>query len=316
MGYQFKKFFPAKIFRWHTTPLYELKDMLLKRRENELDNMILVTGSRGSGKTTFTGKVLFNFQEFDPYVSMVYSKEAMFKLIKKKRGFIWADEGVINAAKGNVMSRANKLLFEASTINRDNYNIVFFLMPFIEDFDSKILQYCSAWIHIDSRGLAVLLLPANKGLFGRSNWDISQMKKIYDEFQKNVAGLKHTPYWIFDNFRGYIKFGKLTKEQDSIIKEIKQLRKNENLDREMQEVEVEVKNMDNYVKYSSKKIAEALMKGEIRDQEQFERTCTEMKLNPVEIAKRCDRILKANNLDKNVKGLLKEYQKTDSLIRF
>lgn len=310
------RFYPAKKYKWHVTPLKTIKEMLLKRRANELDNMILVTGARGAGKTTLTGKILFQFEEFDPYVSMVYSKEAMFKLIKKKNGFIWADEGVINAAKGNVMSRANKLLFEASTINRDNYNIVFFLMPFIEDFDSKILQYCSAWIHVERRGFAVLLLPANKGLFGRSNWDIKQMKKIFDEFVKETKGERHVPFWIYDNFRGYIKFGKLFETQDAIIKEIKQLRKNENLDREMTEVEVEVKEMDNYIKYSSKKIAELIIKGELRDMEHLTKTCEEMKLNPEVIMKKCDSIFKANKLGKNTKQFFKDYHKADSLIQF
>lgn len=310
-----RKFYPAMRYKWHVTPLYVLKEMLLGRRTNELDNMILVTGSRGAGKTTITGKILFQFEDLDPFVSMVYSKEDMFKRIKLKNGYIWADEGVINAAKGNVMSRANKLLFEASTINRDNFNIIFFLMPFIEDFDSKILQYCSAWIHVDSRGLAVLLLPANKGLFGRNNWDIKQMKKIFDEFVKEGKGDRHAPYWIYDNFRGYIKFGKLTAQQDAIVKEIKTLRKNQNLDREFKEVEVEVTQLDNYVKYSARKLAELVIKGEIRSKEQFEKTCQDMKLNPEELSRKCDTILKRNNL-KRTSVMLKEYEKMDDKISF
>jgi hypothetical protein len=310
------KFYPSKIYKWHVTPLYEFKEMLLGRRKNEKDNMILVTGARGDGKTTLVGKILFQFEEFDPWESVIYNKEAMFKLIKKKNGYVWADEGVINAAKGNVMSRANKLLFEMSTINRDNYNIVFFLMPFVEDFDTKILQYCSAWIHVDSRGLAVLMLPANKGLFGKKNWDVVYLKKIYDEFIKDSKGEQHVPYWIYPNFRGYIKFGKLPKEQDAIIKEIKALRKNENLDKEMQnEVIVEVKTMENTEKYLAKKLAELINKGELRDMDQFNLQCTDMKLNPEEILKKCDSIFKRNNLG-TVKGKLREYKKEDQLLKF
>jgi len=279
--------------------------------------MILVTGTRGSGKTTFTGKILFQFENFDPYQSMIYSKDAMFKLIKKKNGYIWADEAVISAAKGNVMSRANKLLFEMSTINRDNFNIVFFLMPFIEDFDSKILQYCSAWVHIDSRGLAVLLLPTNKGLFGRNNWDIKNLKKTYDEFLKEAKGERHVPYWIYENFRGYIKFGKLPQQQDAIIKEIKQLRKNENLDKEMQEdIKVEVTGMENYVKYSSKKLAELIQKGEIRSIESFNATCEKMKLNPEEMLKKCDGVFNKSGLGKTARSTIRQYAKEDMLLKF
>lgn len=307
-------FYPAKKYKWHVTSLKDLKDMLLRRRANEFDSMILITGDRGIGKTTFAGKVCFLFEEFDPWESMVYTKEAMFKRLKLKNGIIWADEGVINAAKGNVMSRANKLLFEATTINRDNYNIVLFLLPNIEDFDSKILQYCSMWIHIDSRGLGVMLLPANRGLFGKRNWDIKYLQKIYEEFLKNSKGETHTPYWIFPNFRGYIRFGKLTKDQDKTVKEVKSIRKNENLEKEMrEEVKVEIKELENTEKYLAKKLAEAISKGEIRSIEQFNLHCNDMKMNPEVILKRCDSILKRNNLG-TTKGKLKEYKKQDELL--
>lgn len=315
MGYN--KFYPAKKYRWFKMPMKDFREMLESRRSNEFDNNVLVTGARGSGKSTFVGKVLFSFPDFDPFKSIVYTKEAMFKLIKEKNGYIWADESVVNAAKGNVMTRASKMLFEITTINRDNFNIVFFCMPFIEDFDSKILQYVSAWIHIDSRGLAVMLLPANKGLFGKKNWDIVAMKKIFDEFQKENQNLGHVPYWIFNNFRGYIRFGKLTLQQEQIVKEIKTLRKNENLDKqEQEEVKIEVKEMVNYQKYSAIKLAEMVMKGEIRDMEIFKKQCEELKLDLEPTIKKCEIILRRNNIKKSVKGLLREYEKADSLVRF
>ena len=312
MRMTYAKFYTAKKYKWIVYPLTFIKQMLEKRRDNEKDNMVLITGARGDGKTTLTGKILFQFEDFDPFVSMVYSKEATFKLIKKKRGYVWLDESVISAAKGNVMTRANKLLFEVSTINRDNFNIIFYLMPFVEDFDSKILQYISMWIHVDSRGLGVVMLPANKGIFGKRNWDLIAMKKIFDEFQKDNMNATHTPYWIFPNFRGYVKFGKLTPQQDAIVKEIKALRKNENLDKEMQqEVTIEVKNMENYNLYSAKKLAEMVLKGEIRNIETFKATCTELKLNPDEMLKKTDLVFRRNNIGKTLKGTLKEFEKED-----
>lgn len=313
----FSKFFPAKKFRWHHFKLSTIREMLIGRAQNEKDNVVLVTGSRGDGKTTFTGKILFQFQNFDPFTAIVYSKEGFFKELKKKNGFVWADEGVVNASKGNVMTRANKLLHEAITINRDNFNIVFFLMPFVEDFDTKILQYVSMWVHIDSRGLGVIMLPSNKGLFGKRNWDIDGMKKLFDEFQKENQNINHVPYWIFPNFRGYIAFGKLSPKHDAIVKEIKALRKNENLDKQTQEEVIgEVKQLDNYNRYSAKKLAEYVLKGEIRDLETFNFNCKEMKLNPEEMIKKVDAIFKKNDNLKTVRQVLKEYEKTDCLIKF
>jgi hypothetical protein len=316
MGY-YKNFYPAKKYKWTTLPLSLFKEMLIGRRENEKDNVILITGARGDGKSTFTGKILFSFDDFDPYQAMVYNKEAMFKQIKKKFGYIWADEAVVNAARGNVMTKANKILHEIVTINRDNFNIVFFLIPFVEDFDTKILQYCSAWIHIDSRGLGVVMLPSNKGIFGKRNWDIDAMKKMFDEFCKENNNQAHVPYWIYPNFRGYIRFGKLSVDQKRIIDGIKQLRKNENLEKQNQEeVVVEVKKFEDYNKYSAKKLAEMIARGEIRSMKQFEVTCEDMKLDSTEILKKCDNIFDRSKVGKTVRGMFKEYGKADDLIQF
>ena len=313
----YSHFYPAKKYKWVVIPVSMFREMLIRRKANERDNVILVTGSRGDGKSTFAGKVLFPFDNFDAYQSIVYTKEGFFKQLKKVNNYVWADEGVVNASKGNVMTRANKLLFEGLTINRDNFNIVFFLLPFVEDFDSKILQYCSAWVHIDSRGLAVLMLPSNKGLFGKRNWDIDSMKKLFDEFQKENKKASHMPYWCFPNFRGYIRFGKLSKEQEAIVKEIKYLRKNENADKELQsEVVMQVKEMDNYQKYSAKNLAEAILKGEIRDMNHFTKQCEEMKLDANAMLTKCESIFRRNNVMKSVKGTFREYQKADSLISF
>lgn len=311
------KYYPARKYRYTKLPLYIFKEMLLERRANEKDNVVLVTGARGDGKSTFVGKILFQFEDFDPYESMVYTKEKMFDLVKQKNGYIWADEAVVNAARGNVMTRANKMLHEIVTINRDNYNTLFFCLPFAEDFDAKILQYVSMWVHIDSRGLGVVMLPSNKGIFGKKNWDLIQMKKIFEEFQKENQNTNHAPYWIYPNFRGYVRFGKMTKEQEKIVKEIKAIRKNENLEKENQEMIIEeVKSFESYNRHSSKKLAELIARGEIRNMESFIFNCEEMKLDEKKMENAINRIFKRSGVNKTMKQLLKEYDKADSMIQF
>lgn len=314
---QYNRFYPAKKYRFTVIPLSMIKEMLLKRRANERDNIVLITGQRGEGKTTLAGKILFQFEDFEPYEQVIYSKEALLKQIKKKDSYILCDEAVVNAAKGNVMSRANKLLHEILTINRSNRNILFMLIPSVEDFDTKILQYCSMWLFVDSRGYAIMFLPENKGIFGKKAWNLDEMKKLYDEFMKENKQKVRMPYWCFSNFRGSIRFGKLTQQQQKIMDEIKDLRKNENLDKEMQqEVTTEVKDLEQYNKYSAKKISELVIKGEIRSIAQFEQTCKDMKLEPLEMIKKCDSIFKHNNQGVTVKQKIKSYEKLDNLIRF
>jgi len=313
----YNKFHPAKRYKWITLPLGLFKEMIEGRRSTERDNVILVTGARGEGKSTFVGKVLFQFDDFDPYECIVYNKEDMFKLVKKKNGYIWADEAVVNAARGNVTTRANKMLHEMVTINRDNFNILFFCMPFVEDFDTKILQYVSMWVHIDSRGIGVVLLPSNKGIFGKRNWDVDAMKKIFDEFVRENKTSFHVPYWIFPNFRGYVKFGRLKKAQEKVVNEIKLLRKNENLEKQnQQEVVVEVKQFEDYVKHSAKKLVQMIAKGEIRTMKQLESSCTELKVGIEDILRKSDNILKRSGVGKTVRQFFKDYDKEDSLVAF
>jgi aspartokinase len=143
------------------------------------------------------------------------------------------------------------------------------------------------------------------------------MKKLYDEFNKENQGAFHVPYWIYPNFRGYIRFGKLSKEQDTIMKEIKSLRKNENMEKESQEeVVTEVKKFENYKKYSSKKLAELVAKGEIRSKEQFKLNCQDMKLDHELMLKQISNIFKKSNVGKTPNQLFKEYEQADMLIKF
>lgn len=232
--------FKSKIFsRFELTQDF-FRFLLVDRILIEKDNVVLVTGKRGDGKTSFALKSILGFYDmkrvedlynkeinrnseeekkvklegftpFDFNLDLVFTrKELEERCRNNRRGFVLADEAVVNAARRNAMSQANKILHQIITINRKNLNTLFFCMPSIEDFDVSILQYVTHWIHIDDRGLAVVMLPSSKTIFGRKNWDVDRMKKIYDKFLEEKPGLTSVPYWLFDNFRGYIRFRKLT----------------------------------------------------------------------------------------------------------
>lgn len=55
----YNKFHPAKKYKWVMIPLTLFREMLLDRRANEKDNVILITGARGDGKAqSLNSKVL------------------------------------------------------------------------------------------------------------------------------------------------------------------------------------------------------------------------------------------------------------------
>ena len=85
---------------------------------------------------------------------------------------------------------------------------------------------------------------------------------------------------------------------------------------EGKEVVMEVKSLENYSKYSSKKLAEKVAKGEIRDYDSFKFNCEEMKLDPKQMETKINTIFKRSGMTKTLKGQLKEYEKMDALIKF
>ncbi len=208
------------------------------------------------------------------------------------RGFILADEAVTNAARRNSMSKPNKILHEVLTINRKNHNTVFFCLPSVEDFDLSILQYITCWIHIDDRGLACVLLPNSKSIFGRKNWDIDKMKKVYDKYLEDNPRATNVPYWLFDNFRGYIKFGKLSKAIEEKYLRIAHEKKNKD-NEEGESGKKKSPRLDENTTKLLKEIASKIMKGELKNSEDYYKYCGELEFKKERLNKEVNELLVA-----------------------
>lgn len=281
--------------------------LLIDRILNRQDNIVLVTGKRASGKTTMALKQILGFSnmeaneeyynkeknikcednerikydisksftEFDMEKHMCFSKKELQELWKNERNaFILADEAIVNANKRNSMSKANKILTEIVTINRKNFNTVFFCLPSIEDFDMSILQYITHWIHIDSRGLAAFLLPNPPSLFGRKSWDVDKMKKIYEKFLESNPSISSVPYWLFDNFRGYMQFKPLGTKIEQRYEEIAHRKKNADTDAENEEIKVRKNGLTQESQTKISEVAKQLLKGELESKEDYYQKAT------------------------------------------
>lgn len=239
-----------------------IRFLLIDRIIDKKDNLILITGKRGSGKSTCALKLILGFNNmkklqkvytdevnqifnedkcdvlydntripelslFDMDKDMVFQRSELQELCRdKSMGFILADEAVVNASRKQTLTRDNKKLHEIITINRKNYNTIIFCMPSIEDFDLSILQYVTHWIHIHDRGVACLFLPNKPSIFGKKSWDIDNMRKIHDKFLDDNPSAQSVPYDKFENFRGRIRFGALSKKQEENYLKIAHEKKN------------------------------------------------------------------------------------------
>lgn len=294
--------YSSKVYRKFVFTHIFFRYLLIDRILNKKDNIVLITGRRGSGKTTLSIKQILGFadikeneeyynkekninlldsektkyslNEFTPFDMEKYicfgKKELQDLWKQESMAFILGDEAIVSANRRNAMTKANRMLTEIATISRKNYNTLFLCMPSVEDFDLAILQYITHWIHIDDRGLAAVLLPNPPGIFGRKAWDIPKMTKVYDKFLEDNPSAPAVPYWLFSNFRGYIKFSALSKKIEDRYLEIAHMKKNGEID-EQEEKEYRTKRVeipeDKKIKLTE--ISNKLLSGEISNSEEY-----------------------------------------------
>lgn len=313
--------YASKIYRRFIFTHEFFRFLMIDRVVIKKDNIVLITGRRGSGKTSFSIKIIDGFGDFqklegyynkesnvgkeektytklgeftpfDMERDMAFERKELQTLCKNTiRGYILADEAVVNVSRRNTMTRANKILHEILTINRKNYNTIFFCLPSIEDFDLAILQYINCWVHIDDRGLACVLLPNRKSIFGKKTWDIDHMKKVHDKYLEENPRATSVPYWLFDNFRGYIKFGQLPKALEKKYLDIANEKKNRDTDEEDKVVKPR---LDEAKTILLKEIVDKLINGEIHEPADYYKYCGELGFKKEKLNKEVNEMLAAS----------------------
>lgn len=294
--------YPARVYSNFIIPMKDFRFMLIDRIENDLCNNVIITGSIGVGKSTCFIKIASGFEDiekleetcnerlmkeqspmklegystFDMDRDIVYTIKALQEsCMDSRKAVIGVDEAVITIARKNAMTKNNKQLHQIMTIGRKNHNNVFLLLPSIEDVDPSILQYCSHWIHVDSRGLAVLFMPNPTSIFGRKRWDIDECRKIYEKIMEKNPNLSRPPYWCYSNFRGYMKFGKLSKKREELYLELADKKKHaearNNIEKESK------KSRGSEYKEDIKAIAQRLVNGELSQSKDYYEYCASLK---------------------------------------
>ncbi len=342
---------PAKIYYKFQHSHEFFRFLITDRIEINKDNLILVTGKRGSGKSTFAIKMAMGFNDIST-IEEYYNKESNKKkdepieykledynsfdferditFTKKdfqdlcqnsRKGFIVSDESIVSIGRRNSMTKTNKALHQVLTINRKNCNTIFFCLPSIEDLDLSILQYVSMWVHVDSRGLGVVMLPNAPSVFGRKSWDVTTMSKIHEKFIEKNPNVLSPPNWIYDNFRGYITFGALSNDIEK--KYLKLAHEKKNLENEENKKVSEKNKIDDTKKIILIDIAKKLINKEITESEEYYKYCKELGVKKEHLVRMLNdtiaemgegrtafKILKDNKRE----AQLKEYEKNSEIV--
>jgi len=213
----------------------DLVDIAINRRNNKFDFNIAVSGLRGNGKSTLLFKFFSRFNEFNAWKHQVYSREDVIKLLEsQKYGFIFDDEAITTAYKRQFYNKEQQKLIQMLNMYRDNFNIYGLCVPNFYSLDRDLRDLIKIHVHVISRGLGVVHISKSSSLYSDDNWNVAYNKKVEDNWDRiKIKKPTFKPmYQRLTTFKGYIRFGDLTKKQRKLYEEIKVKKRKEVYDRE------------------------------------------------------------------------------------
>lgn len=195
-----------------------LEGMARRTKENQ-DEMILVTGDTGSGKTTLAvvGSLILNQPEFGvkfKWENICYSVEDVGRIIRDAtssecNAYIY-DEAIDVAESSAYMTKLNREIRKISKRVRKNNHIWWWCIPSVMDLDSGLRRLMKCWFHIfwkskhseRSRRYAVAaMFGKDKNPAKRDVWGLSELEK-----RKRAINDNETLMRVMRKMPGFITF--------------------------------------------------------------------------------------------------------------
>ena len=206
----------------------DINQIITKRRENEFDSNLAVTGDRGNGKSTCIGKIFFRMPTFNPWKHIVYKGDDVQDLLKfNRKSQCWDDEAINSGYKRDFQKAGQKEQIRILTNYRDNLNCFASALPNFFALDKDLRDLYFLHLHVIERGIAVVHMPLQGRLYSQDRWDAKYNSKIEESWSKKM---QHNPtfkppYHKLTTFRGYLFFGDLSKNQKEIYKKVKRTKR-------------------------------------------------------------------------------------------
>lgn len=197
--------------------------MLVRRLEIEKDDLIIVTGDTGVGKSVLVANICFkqaanhpNFISNDG--SMMFEDEKSFiidpdefsaKMITGSGDVLWVDESRDALSRRNWASKINKTVISRKNKNRKLLKVVFLLLPYEREIDTEMVKHATLWIWVKKRGLAEVYCRRS-GVKGGHGLNILAILDREEKWLKENRDKSRPPPTIHPEFVGYYKFGKLS----------------------------------------------------------------------------------------------------------
>jgi hypothetical protein len=221
-----KTIFPhrySKIFSRFEITHELLWEVIKKRLRIEKDNLIIVTGDTGTGKSSLVGNICFKKASIEPNFvtdngTMMFEDERCFiidpdefavKMIDGSGDVLWVDESRDAISSRNWASKINKTVISRKNKNRKLRKVIFILLPYEKEIDRQLIKHATLWIWVKKRGICEVYCRRS-GIKGGSGLNIDEILDREQRYFKENPHRSVVPPAIHPEFVGYLSFGKLT----------------------------------------------------------------------------------------------------------
>ena len=266
----------AKKFYSFTCSFMCFWQSLINRLEDKKDCFILITGATGSGKSTLSGKINFNFAEKEPNF-ILNNEEMMFvpekhfivdadefavKMITETGSSLWYDEAREGGNRQAWYDKINKAIKQRKNTNRKLFNIYWFIMPLETEFDPKLAAHLTMWIWV-RRGVGEIYV-ANNQRKGGKGLNIDEIIKREEKWLKENPKRSVVNPTIHPEYCGRIFFGRFTKEEEKRYNELVRIKSatGKLTEEEMEKFGIEQKKTPEEI---AENVAKKIRDGEIKD---------------------------------------------------
>jgi len=209
--------------------LDDISNMIKKRQMNEFDNIIMMDGARGSGKSSLAWKILMRTGNFKPDKDLMFTRDEVMEAMRtRKYSCIDADEMINSAHNREFFSGDQRNFIKQLNMFRDNYNILIGSVPFFYDLDPQVRKLVKLRITCIKRGTAIIQMSKNS-LYTNDPWDTNVNKKIEESWINKIhKGVFVKPrYQRLTTYIGHIFFTKLPKLSEIRYKKLKQFKRDQ-----------------------------------------------------------------------------------------